>query len=885
MRRRVGVGFVVVIVVVAAALLVWRCNRVTGRGAPQGTSVAPGATWRASGSAARAHSPVPRPPASASLAGTITDAATRAPIAGAQVCADGWSTELASELLREPVCADSDAAGRYLISNLLAATYFVHASARTYRPELHHPDGDPRKRFLVLAAAEHRTGVDVAMQGGGVEITGTVADLTGGPIAHARVRGGGGTLSSRPRAGTETDDRGRFSLWVAPGAVAVAASADGYAPQTTSGRAPGTFELLLVPEASFAGTVVDGATGKPVEGAHVALSGERTLLLDDSTTFTGPDGSFRVGGLAPGRYTATARTEHGYGRTEGSLLVGLGQHLGGVVVKLSPAVRVEGKLIIAATRQPCPDGDVRLEDEARHHRLQLRETAGGIHIIDGVLPGTYSIQAECRDFVSRDSYPPVAITDKAVTGLVWEVDAGGTLRGKVTTRSGGPVGGARVSSRPPGERTVDWRTEWTEADGRYELRGLRPGTHRVEVYTQQALTPAGGGFAIEIASGAVVERDLVLDDSGTIKGAVVDPDGKPVGGMYIAARLASARPSPGFSDCKSDDAGAFACESLAPGDYRVTAQAVRFAPPNPSSDARAGEAVTVRANQASTVTLVVEAQSGAIRGTVVDDHGQPVDDAFVSAARESPALGGRGSSIIETRASWATRPNLTAADGTFQVPKLAAGSYTVRAYRRGGGEAIAEHVAVGSTVQLQITAPASLEGTARRAGKPVSSIAVSVRNPQTWFSREDQFYETGGHYIVRDLPRGHLQVTVETEGGRKQLELDLAEGEHRTVDVELEDLVTLTGRVVEQGTTTPVAGVRILVDSGGGPRRAPRFDDGLSMSDEHGRFTIHDVSRGKARIMGFPPGGASSGFLRVERTIEGAGTVDVGDLELEKRPR
>src|SRR5690349_20531800 len=60
----------------------------------------------------------------AAIAGTVTDEAKR-PIAGANVCAAGESSELADELLWAPTCAVSDAAGAYTIENLLPASYDV----------------------------------------------------------------------------------------------------------------------------------------------------------------------------------------------------------------------------------------------------------------------------------------------------------------------------------------------------------------------------------------------------------------------------------------------------------------------------------------------------------------------------------------------------------------------------------------------------------------------------------------------------------------------------------------------------------------------------------------------------------------------------------------
>jgi protocatechuate 3,4-dioxygenase beta subunit len=875
---------VLVLAAIAVALILWRCHRVSDGGPAATTAAKPSDAWRASSTPARAR-PDPKTPATGSLAGTITDATTHAPIAGADVCADGWSSELATEQLAEPFCAKSDASGRYQIGGLLAATYVVRAAARTYRPEHHHPGGDPQALLLVLAAAQQRAGIDVALYPGAVEITGTVADLTGGPIAHARVHGGGGRRSFRPYATTETDERGRFSLWVRPGPVAVAASADGYASQSTSGKAPGAFELLLTPEASVAGTVVDAATGQPIAGARVTVSDDQPFA-DGTTALTGPDGIYRVGGLSPGRYSAAARSEHRFGRTEGSVLVGIGQRVDGANIKVSPALHIDGKLVIAGTGQPCPDGDVQLRDAEHHLEVHLREMPGGIHLGDGALPGTYAVTAQCQGFVTR-SYPPIALTDKDITA-VWEVDRGATVRGKVTTRSGEPIDDASITARPDGnEGFSEGQFVWSGPDGSYELRGMRPGTHRVEVSSARAPAPEAG-FQIEVAAGAVIERNLVLDDGGSIQGNVVDAQGAPVAGMYIQTRVASERfPRLRRNECRSDGSGAFACAALAPGDYRVSASGSRFPrPAMPGSD-DGGQQVTVRANEVATVKLVVEAQSGAIKGTVLDSAGKPIQDAFISAARETDGPGGR-MAVRQTRWSLDARPILSAADGSFTVPKLAAGKYSLRADRRGGGEAIAQHAETGSTVTLRIAAPGTIEGTARRGGKPASSLSVAVSNIETGLAREEQFFQSGGHYIVRDLPRGHLVVVVESDGARKTIELDLADGEHKTLDADLEALATVTGRVVEKGTTTPVRGVRMVISTEGSMMR-PSLDelDG-SVSDERGRFTLRNVSPGKLTLFGIPPRAAREGstsFVHAERTIDGTGTVDIGDVELEKRAK
>ena len=283
--------------------------------------------------------------------------------------------------------------------------------------------------------------------------------------------------------------------------------------------------------------------------------------------------------------------------------------------------------------------------------------------------------------------------------------------------------------------------------------------------------------------------------------------------------------------------------------------------------------------------LVVESQSGVIRGAVVDTAGAPVVDAFVSAARESDAAGAQKSSVQQTRWSWDERPVITATDGTFSVGGLSPGNYTVRAYRKGGGEAVAEHVAIGTTAKLQIKPTGLVEGTVRRSGGMPDDVTVSVQDLTTGFRRTERFYKTDGRYIVRDVPRGHFQIRADAEGGTKQIEIDLADSETKTgVDLELEALVTITGRIVEAGTGKPVAGVYVNASRarGGGGSFSSNPDSRNQISDDAGRFTLTNAPTGKLAIRGWPKDFQDGDYamLAAYRTVEGAGTIDVGDVTI-----
>lgn len=880
-RSRLGV--LAVLVAIACAILWWR-----GRGADE-TSPAPtrGSASPKTGSLDRStarSTPVrdPRSIARAIITGTITRDDTRAPLAGARVCASGESPDYPDELLRDAACATTASDGTYRIDGLLPAQYAVSASARTYRPEQYHPGGNRRVTRFPVRAGETRTGIDLALRAGGVEITGTVADLTGGPIAKARV------TSEDPLVVTETDDRGAFSMWVSRGRHGVNASADGYADNSEYLHAPGKVEILLTPESTLSGTVVDAKTGAPVQGARVTLGD----WSEADATFSDEQGKFRITRISPGRQTAVARTDRGYGRAEGSTLVGLGQHVDGVIVKLFPAARVEARILVAGDpKVTCERPRASLHDGAAQRWIELRKEPDGLLWADGVLPGDYRPEIGCDGFQTRERYDHIVVAQADVTGIEWLVDPGAVIRGTVRTRSGEAVEDAEVWARTSsgGARArTGWGSDESTRDGAYELTGLKAGSYVIEVSSPKGVGPKDG-FKVEVAAAAVVTKDLVLEDVGTLTGTVTDANGAPVANLDINTRLVTGGPVNWGGDHSTDDAGAFTIEGMRPGDYRVVAQrgwSDTLRKPGTTDDAKQGEKVTIRANQVATVKLVVEAQSGVIRGTVVDAAGAPVGDAFVSAARESDAAGAQRTNVQDTRWQWEEKPVLTGVDGAFTLEKLSPGTYTLRAFRRGGGEAIAEHIEVGAKdAKLQIKPTGSIEGLATGPGGPPDELSITVNDQLVGLWRSEDFFKTEGRFAVRDLPKGHFRITAESAGLIARLDLDLAEGEAKTgVALKLEKLLTLTGTVVDRVTGKPVPGIHMmasLADGGGGAWFSSNDEE--NVSDEAGAFTIANAPKGRVMIRGIPKNWRDAEYasLAVIRVITATGsTADLGALPM-----
>jgi len=832
----------------AALAMLWGWR---GAGEPAGTvDAGAGPEPRTSGGAAlgprgRPERAVEPRLALASVTGTVRDAQGR-PIAGAQVCARARAERLVSQESRRIACAVSERDGHYRIAGLLGVRHVVTASAPGFIPGPYFSgEVGSRREWVDLRAGQERREVDITLQDGGVEVHGVVRDLSGGAVEGAQVTAG--------HAFAVTGADGQFSLWSRPGSLWLWAQADGYAPGAADGAAPGQrFELFLTPEAVLIGKVVRADDGSPVEGARVTAQAGG-WGWNDAAALTDAGGRFRLDGLEPGAYKPRVESDELTGLAREQVILGLGETSAEILVEAHPAFLVEGKIVTAAG-EPCDSGGLTLKDHANSRTGRGEVEADGLVRVRGLLPGEFQVEVRCPGHIPAERYERVTVGERSVTGLRWEVTSGRAIRGTVVGADGKGIEGlnvraiARADPDQPRAQQTNSGAGSTDAEGRFALRGLLAGAYEVLVTARipPRATPDRPTQVRLPADRDVEDLRIVLPASGALEGSVRDAQGRPVQGLTVMLSSGKDR----HRVAVADD-GDFRVESLAPGDYRatVTRKQGSLRAPGRGDDDLQGEKVTVRAGATATVRLVVAGATEKIAGVVRDEHGGPVADAFVEATLESDsAAAASGGAARNGRwASFWGTPNLSDTDGRFTLTELAPGKHTLRAHRKGGGEAILEHVEAGSDVVLTIAATGRMAGTVHLGGGGVpEDFQVGLEDEKTGFRRGDSFFRTGGAWSFSELPAGTYKVRVGAGAGSAEIEATMTAGQDTTgLRVELAAKVTVRGTVVDlEGK--PVPGLSVSV--GGAAAYGGGDEHRRNITDAAGRYEVAQAPTGKVHV-------------------------------------
>lgn len=382
-----------------------------------------------------------------------------------------------------------------------------------------------------------------------------------------------------------------------------------------SAPVPSATEVPAPPVLLLGVRVVDAA-GEPVAGAEVLASNERGDL--EPAGRSGADGRAAIR-FPPrrerGQVLVAAR---GAGHAP-SLVVAA--ELGGgaetILVVRGAEARVRGTVRDAAGR-PLAGARVVAGEEVR---LGLGELGGRRRAVRQ--PGRLALGHE----------------PELVGGPAFQLRAevGGFLGAQVLTRDG-------RFGRLPGVAGAR-----TDAEGRFQLRGLEPGTTRVRI---EAPDHAAFEVRLELAPGDLTLDEVVLEREAMLVGRVTRADGLPHAGGVVYAWHDGA---PTGVAAKFNPEGAFRLEALPPGSTHLFAETLEGALPALSASAR----LTLDSGETARWDAVVDNDARVV-GRLVDG---PLAD-----GRVQPLANWRVELRLDRLPSRTVAATRTRADGTFVLP-------------------------------------------------------------------------------------------------------------------------------------------------------------------------------------------------------------------------
>jgi hypothetical protein len=526
-----------------------------------------------------------------------------------------------------------------------------------------------------------------------VRVAGVVLDPDGHPFSNGRVVANSLAASVGYRLGEERvlncDERGRFELALAGGAIVVQARADDWAPSEEQhlDLVPGAertdLVLRLVRGARLTGVLLD-AVGAPLSRKSVELSGAAHVK-----STSGERGRFAFAALPPGDYVLayTARKndvqrapladETNACRLALTLADGETRE---VVLTRAPGTGAPEAVVVRGTVHhrgaPCPGAMVRVLNTAEPSPTAIADDDGRFML---------SVDSAGRLLFTVALKPGPAATfvrDVRAEGAV-ELDfelSGAEIAGRLFGPDGQAVAHAPITLVPEvsGSETELSLPSYALSDeqGRFVLRGVPAGSYRLAAGRKSAQSwRAPIEQRVTLAPDERLELVLRLPAAGRLRGTVRTADGA----IFPGAEIFALGPmGPETTYC--GPLGEYALAGLVPGRQRVFARTAETCSDWSEVELGGGSEVTLD------LTLVPAAR---VEVEVVDENGEPLA-AEIAIQLVAPAGLNRGESVKETSENSRLRASLplgdyeliVSIDGSVDVSADVSASGTPRFERR-----------------------------------------------------------------------------------------------------------------------------------------------------------------------------------------------------------
>jgi hypothetical protein len=823
-----------------------------------------------------------RPPATpGSIAGRVLDRARR-PLRGASVVALLESAEPA----RPIALTESAANGTFALEGLQAGRYVVSASLPGFQGSEPAP--------VELSPGQQLQGLELALEAGGIRISGVVLDSGGGAIPGATVMAAGRSAAGgRAIHAVKAGGDGRYAIGLPRGPLSLTASAVGYTPSTVAanGASDERVDFRLEPGGVLRGHVVNRADHQPVSEAEVVaqeVNGGLPIAVK-----TDDEGAFRIVDAPPGSYQLRARRGPLAGRHPRNVALSIASAGDDVLIEVDGRPSLSGR-VLGSDQKPIAGASVHLlegQDWRRGLVGSVRSGEDGRYKFEGLLPGRYLLHGEAPLHAAGQVAASVADQDQRDVDVV--LRRGAVVVGTVLTGEHQPVAGAVVSLdvKESGQTPLmgrPWPEGRSDGDGRFRFEGVDPG--QVAVAAVHPDKGRGRAGPIALAEGEEKTLDVILGRGGAIGGVVKWQDGKPapsvpvVGGWNGPHGRAMRR-------TETDGEGRYLLDALPAGRIVVVAAATAGGPVQMGRSGPHQATVELGEDEIKKgVDLTIAGGRQQIEGTVVLPDGSGADGARLTAE-----------TFIDWKATdWvvpaAGPPHATFAqqDGSFVIDNLSAGLYTLSVSLPGYAPLVKRGVPAGQAgLRLALQGEASLSGVVvGRNDKPVrvyrlTAIGQTVASGEAPPPLTTSVDAADGRFELTGLRAGTYQLEAQAADGRvgRSPSIAVEAGDRKTdLRLTLERGTTARLRVLLLGSNTPVAGARVDL------READQAMASAT-TDENGWAELTGLTPEQRGTLVLQPGAGLDVFVSDTHPVSvpaGEGTVELGTFRVLRgweRPR
>ena len=807
------------------------------------------------------------------IAGTVTSAATKLPVSGANVAVytAGFSY-LGS--------ATTNAKGEYTVPRLATGSYKVSFDATSQNLVAEYYNQKPSSNEAAgveVTTGATTSGIDAAMQLGG-ELKGKVIDATTkAPLANVSV-----TLAGNTTAFGYTSAAGEYDVKaLSPGSYTASFFATGYEAQYYNGKTKSGEATPVVLAAgatteninaamqslgSISGTVTDGLTHKGVSGVQVCDYGPVGIC-----TTTNASGEYTISGLTAGTYKVgfypgkPEYLEQVYnGKASLSeataIPVASGATVSGIDAALQAPGHVKGTVTSKTSGLPLAGIEACVEPVSTGGSGGCATSdSNGHYDVGGLETGSYRVvfrapeSGETSNYIRQyyngktkfseaDSIAVVAgATKEGINAVLAE---GGQIHGVIKTASSKiPIAHAGACAYT--SETETYQCGYTNTSGEYTITALPSGKYIVYFFATE------GEYTTQYYNGATTEAEATkvsvtigattngiegqLHTSGRITGTVTAAaTSKALAGIEVCL-FSQEGATQGCTTSAST--GEYVLPAAAPGKHKVEfrSNAQAYETQYFNGKASLAEATTVEVSETLTTSGINAAMvaPGEITGRVTTEGG-------VTGIAGIQVCG------FETGAPFAGSCATTGPTGEYDVTKLPGGTYHVSFYAPAGLNYIQQYYheksAYSEAEAVTVTAGAATGNinAALHVGGEISGKVVIAKTTTGIAGIEvcPYFVSAGGtavgcaatnssgEYLIDKLPTGEYRVgfsdpfnsalnyihqyySGHARLGEGQKLVVTAGGVTTGINAALEAGGEVAGKVIRIGTKAPLQGVEV----------------------------------------------------------------------------